>query len=583
MQSIRRHWWAAGTAAVLLLWTIVSVAFGKSSVVIVGGNILASLGMLVMSAATARNIARTHNQSRIFWILIFSGFFLWTANQLMWTWYEVIVHKPLPDPFVGDIILFMHLVPFMAAIALRPHRARDEHKWHFSTLSFLMLLLWWVFVYTFIVFPDEYIAMNVDVYSRSYDRLYFIENLLFLGVLGAAALAARKGWRKVYWNLFLASALYALASESMNAAIARGRYYSGSLYDIPFLAAVSWFFWTALQADGPAEDFEPTAAPERAAQQLAPRLAMLAMLSLPLLGLIAFYDKSMSESLRNFRLITVCVTLIGFGIFVFLKQYLLDRELISLLEASHSSFDNLQRLQTEVVQQEKLASLGELVAGAAHELRHPLTSILGFSELLSSSVSLGDDQREMAQKIHHQALRTNDLVSDLLSFAQQAPAEKSLIDIGSLLHRVVHTQMIKVEGRKIEIKLTAEPGLPKVVGNNNQLFMAFLEIVTNAIDAVTEDGGGTVSVSADHREGEIVLEFADSGPGIREPKRVFDPFYTTKPIGKGTGLGLSATYGVMQDHNGHISCYNKPERGAVFIVRLPAASSGQALAAFASN
>jgi signal transduction histidine kinase len=90
-------------------------------------------------------------------------------------------------------------------------------------------------------------------------------------------------------------------------------------------------------------------------------------------------------------------------------------------------------------------------------------------------------------------------------------------------------------------------------------------------------------VSADHREGEIVLDFADSGPGIREPKRVFDPFYTTKPIGKGTGLGLSATYGVMQDHNGHISCYNKPERGAVFIVRLPAASSGQVLAAFASN
>jgi two-component system NtrC family sensor kinase len=277
------------------------------------------------------------------------------------------------------------------------------------------------------------------------------------------------------------------------------------------------------------------------------------------------------------------VTLLGFGIFIFLKQYLLDRELIFLLEASHSNFDNLQRLQTEVVQQEKLASLGELVAGAAHELRHPLTSILGFSELLSSSVSLGEDQREMAQKIHHQALRTNDLVSDLLSFAQQAPAEKSLIDIGTLLHRVVHTQMIKVEGRKIEIKLTAAPNLPKVNGNNNQLFMAFLEIITNAIDAVTEDGGGTVLVSAHEVEDEIVLEFSDSGPGIREPKRVFDPFYTTKPIGKGTGLGLSATYGVMQDHGGHISCYNKPERGAVFVVRLPAASREQRAVAWATS
>ncbi|HEX3320425.1 MAG TPA: ATP-binding protein [Terriglobales bacterium] len=583
MQSIRRHWWAFGTAAVLLAWSLVSVALGRSPVVIVGGNILALLGMFAMTAAAARNIPRMHGQSKIFWILIFSGLFLWTSNQALWTWYEVVLRKPLPDPFVGDIILFMHLVPFMAAIALRPHRARDEHKLHFSTLSFLMLLLWWVFVYTFVVYPEEYIAMNVDVYSRSYDRLYFIENLLTSGVLGAAALAAQKGWRKVYWNLFLASALYALASESMNAAIARGLYFSGSLYDIPFLASVSWFFWTALQANGPAEDFAPAPAPERAARQLAPRLAMLAMLSLPLLALIAFYDKSMPESLRNFRLITVCVTLLGFGIFIFLKQYLLDRELIFLLEASHSNFDNLQRLQTEVVQQEKLASLGELVAGAAHELRHPLTSILGFSELLSSSVSLGEDQREMAQKIHHQALRTNDLVSDLLSFAQQAPAEKSLIDIGTLLHRVVHTQMIKVEGRKIEIKLTAAPNLPKVNGNNNQLFMAFLEIITNAIDAVTEDGGGTVLVSAHEVEDEIVLEFSDSGPGIREPKRVFDPFYTTKPIGKGTGLGLSATYGVMQDHGGHISCYNKPERGAVFVVRLPAASREQRAVAWATS
>jgi two-component system, NtrC family, sensor kinase len=115
------------------------------------------------------------------------------------------------------------------------------------------------------------------------------------------------------------------------------------------------------------------------------------------------------------------------------------------------------------------------------------------------------------------------------------------------------------------------------------LFMAFLEIITNAIDAVTEDGGGTVLVSAHEVEDEIVLEFSDSGPGIREPKRVFDPFYTTKPIGKGTGLGLSATYGVMQDHGGHISCYNKPERGAVFVVRLPAASREQRAVAWATS
>jgi signal transduction histidine kinase len=139
-----------------------------------------------------------------------------------------------------------------------------------------------------------------------------------------------------------------------------------------------------------------------------------------------------------------------------------------------------------------------------------------------------------------------------------------------LVQRVVHTQMIKVEGKKIEIKFVTEPNLPRVMGNANQLFTACLQIVDNAIDALEEDGGGKLVVSLSRDGDSLFIKFLDSGPGLRDPKRVFDPFYTTKPIGKGTGLGLSATYGVVQDHGGQISCFNNPDRGAVFIVRLPA-------------
>jgi signal transduction histidine kinase len=374
----------------------------------------------------------------------------------------------------------------------------------------------------------------------------------------------------VYWNLFLASALYTIGSQSMNAAITRGQYYSGSLYDIPFLAAISWFLWAAVVARQPSEDFEPVPAAKRGLQQLAPRLAMIAMLSLPVMGYWAlFYDPS-PWPLRKFRLMVILVALLALGTFVFLKQYLLDRELIRLLDDSHNSFENLQRLQTQVVQQEKLASLGQLVSGAAHELNNPLTAILGYSDLLSSHATLDESQRSMVLKIRHQARRTSDLVADLLRFAQQAPAEKSALDLSTLLQRVVHTQMIKVEGRKIEIKFVCEPGLPKVLGNANQIFTACLQIIDNAIDALEEVGGGNLVVSLSREQAALVIQFSDSGPGVLEPKRVFDPFYTTKPIGKGTGLGLSATYGIVQDHGGQIFCLNKPERGAVFIVRLPA-------------
>jgi signal transduction histidine kinase len=132
------------------------------------------------------------------------------------------------------------------------------------------------------------------------------------------------------------------------------------------------------------------------------------------------------------------------------------------------------------------------------------------------------------------------------------------------------------------VKLAIDKNAPRVHGNANQLFQGFVEIIENAMDALEEVGGGTLEISSQCHGSEIVLKFSDSGPGIRDPQRVFDPFYTTKPIGKGTGLGLSAVYGVVQDHGGQITCQNQPEGGALFLVRLPAMVEGIAHGAAAS-
>ena len=250
---------------------------------------------------------------------------------------------------------------------------------------------------------------------------------------------------------------------------------------------------------------------------------------------------------------------------------MLDRQLVRLLESSHQSLENLQRLQSQLVQKEKLASLGQLVAGAAHEINNPLAAILGYSELLSTTGTLSTDQVSMARKIGLQARRTRDLVSGLLSFAQQAPAEKSLIDAGALVQRAMQMELLNLETRKIRVETHLAPELSKIWGNPSQLLQCCLQIIGNAMDALEEIGGGTLEVSVRQETDEILMEFADSGPGIREPRKVFDPFYTTKPIGKGTGLGLSATYGMVQDHHGQISCFNRAEGGAVFVLRFPAA------------
>ncbi|HEY7617714.1 MAG TPA: ATP-binding protein, partial [Terriglobales bacterium] len=150
--------------------------------------------------------------------------------------------------------------------------------------------------------------------------------------------------------------------------------------------------------------------------------------------------------------------------------------------------------------------------------------------------------------------------------------EKALLDVGALLQRALQVEVLRMGSQNITVPTKIDPGLPRIWGNGNQLLQCFLQIISNAKDALVEVGGGTFAVSARQEGDELVLEFVDTGPGLREPQRVFDPFYTTKPVGRGTGLGLSATYGVVQDHGGRIACENRPEGGAAFVIRLPIAN-----------
>ncbi len=570
--TLRRHWWSVSTAAIVAVYAAVSLSLPQGRAVVVFGDVAALLLIAVATAFLTWNAAITRGQARLFWALIALGCLLWTLNQTLWTIYEVILRRDLPDPFIGDVILFIHIVPFMAAVALRPHRPQEDQKLYFSTLNFLMLLMWWVFLYAFIVFPDEYVVLNVRVYSRNYDLLYLVENLVLLVILGLSAAGSSGAWKRVYWNLFIAFGLYTFCSESMNAAIARGQYYSGSIYDVPFVLSVCWLIWAVLLA----RELKPVPEPLRAESgrwiSLAPRLAMVAILSLPAMGFWAVFGDVGPPRLKQFRILVTLAAMLVLGSFVFARQYLLDRQLVRLLRESHQSLENLQRLQSQLVQQEKLASLGQLVAGAAHEINNPLAAILGYSELLAENDQLQPDQASMARKIGQQARRTRDLVSGLLSFAQQTPADKTLVDIGTLLRRAMQMEQLHLESKNIRWDTQIAADLPRVWGNANQLFQCCLQIIGNAMDAMEEVGGGILTVTGREEGDEVVLEFADSGPGIREPRRVFDPFYTTKPIGKGTGLGLSATFGVIKEHHGQVTCHNRPEGGACFVLRLPLAT-----------
>ncbi|HET8667763.1 MAG TPA: ATP-binding protein, partial [Terriglobales bacterium] len=262
--------------------------------------------------------------------------------------------------------------------------------------------------------------------------------------------------------------------------------------------------------------------------------------------------------------------------FVFLKQYLLDRELVRMLGISRHNYENLKRLQAQLVQAEKLSAISQFVAGAAHEINNPLTAVIGYSDLLEQDCPEGDERRQWALKIGQQARRTQELVKHLLSFAKQAPGEKNPTDLNALLANAVELRELDLKGDHIRIAKRFDERIPPVPADANQLLQVWFHIIGNAIDAMSQNGGGLLTVSSRLEDDIVIIEFADSGPGVKDPQRIFDPFYTTKPIGKGAGLGLSACYGIISDHGGTITCDNRPEGGATFTLRFPTTANGSA-------
>jgi signal transduction histidine kinase len=577
MSLFRRHRWFVAAAGITLAYAIVSLTSPRSFALAIGADSLFLFVMLAVSASMFANAATRSSVERMFWVLMGFGFFLWALNQVAWIHLDVL-HLVMPSPYFADMILFFHLVPMIAATAWRPDQLRAESHHPLSALHFLMLLGWWVFLYAFIVFPHQYVVLNVDAYNRDYDLLYDLESVVLLVLLAFAVWTSSAGWKRVYLNLLAAGVMYGTGSQLLSRAMLRKTYYSGSLYDVPLVAAILWMGATALSSRDWGLKSEPCHAGWRW-RSLTPRLAMLAILSLPVLGLWTFLMDASPAPSRMFRIFTVLTAMLVLGAFVFLRQYIQDQKLIGLLQESRRGYETQQRLQSHLVQKEKLASLGQLVAGAAHEINHPLASVMGYSEQLWSKHRLTEEQDAMVRKIVDQARRTQDLVSGLLSFARQSPGEKALVDLRMLLQRSAQMLEAQHHGSRIRVEVSIDPEFPRVHCNANQLFQTFVEIIENAMDALAETGGGVLRITAYRQGPDAVLQFADTGPGIREPERVFDPFYTTKPVGKGTGLGLSAVYGVIQEHGGQITCQNKPDGGALFVLRLPVAAEAAAQSA----
>ncbi len=258
------------------------------------------------------------------------------------------------------------------------------------------------------------------------------------------------------------------------------------------------------------------------------------------------------------------------------RQLATTIEKVHLYEETCRAYDDLRRTQEQLLQSEKMSAVGQLISGVAHELNNPLTAILGYAQLLEGE-PLDDRCRDYVQKLFKQAQRTQRVVQNLLSFARQRKPQKGQVDLRRVLEDMLALRDYDLKLNNIAVEREVQPNLPTVTADAHQLEQVFLNIINNAVDAILEKGRtGLVKVRIYTQDGHVCTEFQDSGPGIKEPSRVFDPFYTTKDVGKGTGLGLSICYGIIKEHGGDVLAMNAADGGALFRVLLPA--TGVALA-----
>ncbi|OGR08850.1 MAG: hypothetical protein A3K23_06385, partial [Desulfobacca sp. RBG_16_58_9] len=232
---------------------------------------------------------------------------------------------------------------------------------------------------------------------------------------------------------------------------------------------------------------------------------------------------------------------------------------------------DLEESRIQLMQAEKIASLGRLAAGVAHEINNPLAGILIYAEILKRDMEEDAAGHQHVEEIINQTLRCKQIVTRLLEFSRQSLGHKTLVDLNDIISRCVKLIGHQVLFQNIEIEQALDPALPQIFGDPGELQQVFTNLFLNAADAMKGLGRITITSRAAPQRDGVIITFADTGSGISPIlwDKIFEPFFTTKPPGKGTGLGLSIVYGVIQRHGGSIEVESPPGGGTTFTIRLP--------------
>jgi PAS domain S-box-containing protein len=320
-----RKWWPVIAVTVVLGQVVIALALRpglvQTSSTIVIYFLLSGLATLVAIQAASRST----RESRIFWAFIACSYgLLWLVNW-MWLLSVVVLGRGDPYGWFHETLFFVQTVPLMAAATIHPHWRQSAQKLYQTTLNLLLILVFWVFLYSFFVFVYRF---GGATYSVRYEIMYFAENVALLVALGALILRTKPPWTSLYWQLFGASCLWTFGLQLENSAMDFGGYHLGGLYDVPCVAACCWFVWVPLRGMQLAPQLLQTDQPDNKNRKYLSLSAMLVVIAIPLIGVWELFRDNASPQVHRMRLLTVLVSFVLMAVALFEKEYLANRELV---------------------------------------------------------------------------------------------------------------------------------------------------------------------------------------------------------------------------------------------------------------
>jgi hypothetical protein len=387
---------------VVVLQAIGSFAFKEGYAATIVSDTVPLVFSFVLIFLCVQNARSSAGPVRMFWHLNTAAFVFLLLSHSYWFYYEVVRRVPMPTPLFADGCFFLIPALMLAALAFRPHSKSAAGDLRFRRLDFAFLLSWWLCFYLYFAVPWLTVAHDFASYNPANTDLVFVEQFAVVFALLVLWRKTTGPWRRFYGHACLAMVIYALANFVQGRAISSGKYYSGSRYDLPIALGGLWMVYAFATASNlpPAPEL-PAAGPDRHGLWSA-RLGMLAMLSLPLIATYGYLEDTAPAGIIAFRLRLILGAMLFLGALCFLRLYSLDRELQRLVNVTESSYEGLKALQERIAHAQKLAALGRLASGAAHEINNPLTAIFGYSALLADNPSLSPEERRLAHEIQEQ-------------------------------------------------------------------------------------------------------------------------------------------------------------------------------------